>query len=87
MGASMDGSQFFVNISAATYYTTRQRNRRLGGGAQQPSREVVSFRSCVRARCDCHVEMRLKRHPAAVSLGILPPPPKLLSSFSWLDRV
>ena len=58
--------------------------RRLGGGAQRPNREIVSFRSCVRARGDCQVEMSLKRHPPGFpfslfaaggfpfSLGILP---------------
>ena len=73
-------------------------DRRLGGGAQRPNREIVSFRSCVRARGDCQVEMSLKRDPRRLSLfpfglGRLslfpwdpPPPPKLLSSFSWLYR-
>ena len=58
--------------------------RRLGGGAQRPNREIVSFRSCVRARGDCQVEMSLKRKTAGFpfslfttggfpfSLGILP---------------
>ena len=60
-------------------------NRRLGGGgAQRPNREIVSFRSCVRARDDCQVEMSLNRHPPGFpfslfgtggfpfSLGIIP---------------
>ena len=42
--------------------------RRLGGGAQRPNREIVSFRSCVRARGDCQVEMSLKRDPGAFPL-------------------
>ncbi len=58
--------------------------RRLGGGAQRPNREIVSFRLCVRARGDCQVEMSLKRKtrrfPFSLfaaggfpfSLGILP---------------
>ena len=38
-------------------------DRRLGGGAQRPNREIVLFRSCVRASGDCQVEMSPKRHP------------------------
>ena len=99
--------------------TGEYHNRRLGGGAKRLNREIVSFRSCVRARGDCQVGMSLKRDPGAFPfpfsprivkwewasnviralslfpfhLGRLslfpwdpPPPPKLLSSFSWLYR-
>ena len=51
-----------TNLKCITAGNRRQ-HRRLGGGAQRPNREIVSFRSCVRARGDCQVEMSLKRHP------------------------
>ena len=63
----------------------------VGEGAQRPNREIVSFRSCVRARGDCQVEMSLKRDPRLFPfplwprealkpgfpfpLGVPPPPP------------
>ena len=63
------------------------------------NREIVSFRACVRrAMSGCEVEFRCKSVAGALSLfpfgdGRLslfpwdpPPPPKLLSSFSWLYR-
>ena len=37
------------------------RGSQVGRRAQRPNREIVSFRSCVRARGDCQVEMSLKR--------------------------
>ena len=45
--------------------------RRLGGGAQRPNREIVSFRSCVRARGHCQVEMSLKRRAARFPFSLL----------------
>ena len=48
-------------------------HRRLGGGAQRPNREIVSFRSCVRARGDCQVEMSLKRQTAGFPFSLLAP--------------
>ena len=47
------------------------KHRRLGGGAQRPNREIVSFRSCVRARGDCQVEMSLKRRAAGFPFSLL----------------
>ena len=44
--------------------------RRLGGGAQRPNREIVSFRSCVRARGGCQVEMSLKRKTAGFPFSL-----------------
>ena len=76
--------------------------RRLGGGAQRPNREIVSFRSCVRARGDCQVEMSLKRKtrrfPFSLfttggfpfSLGILPLLPSCypaLAGFIGIDSL
>ena len=51
--------------------TSEKKNRRLGGGAQRPNREIVSFRSCVRARGDCQVEMSLKRKTPGFPFSLL----------------
>ena len=62
--------------------------------AAQPGNRFISF---VRARGDCQVEMSLKRRPRRFPSSLLAweafpfpwgssPPPKLLSSFSWLYR-
>ena len=71
-------------------------DRRLGGGAQRPNREIVSFRSCVRAvivkwKWASNVIRGFFLFPFGLGRLSLfpwdpPPPPKLLSSFSWLYR-
>ena len=78
----------------------------LGGWGEDTNREIVSFRSFVRAsaRSGCKVGMQFKRDPHISpfpfclnrcslfhfwlkSFSLSPLPPKLLSIFSWPNRV
>ena len=62
-------SPLVLQAEACDLKGARSQNRRLGGRAQRPNREIVSFRSCVRAVLDVRWEC-----PSNLTLRVFPFP-------------